>query len=50
LEGYQGILLTDGYAAYHGAAQALGLVHAGCLAHSRRKFDEAKKAQPSQTS
>jgi transposase len=50
LEGYRGILLTDGYAAYDGAAQALGLIHAGCLAHSRRKFDEAKKAQPSQTS
>lgn len=50
LDGYQGILVTDGYAAYDGAAQALGLIHAGCMAHARRKFDEAKKAQPSQTS
>lgn len=50
LEGYQGVLVTDGYAAYEGAAQALGLTHAGCMAHARRKFDEALKAQPSLTS
>jgi transposase len=50
LEGYQGVLVTDGYAAYDGAAKALGLTHAGCMAHARRKFDEALKAQPSQTS
>jgi transposase len=47
LEGYRGILLTDGYEPYATVAQELGLVHAGCLAHARRKFDEAKKAQPS---
>ncbi len=46
LEGYRGRLLTDGYEAYAGVAQALGLVHAGCLAHARRRFDEARKAQP----
>jgi len=46
LEGYRGRLLTDGYEAYAGAAQALGLVHAGCWAHARRRFDEARKAQP----
>ena len=46
LEGYRGILLTDGYAAYDGAVAALQLVHAGCLAHARRRFDEARKAQP----
>ena len=50
LEGYRGVLVTDGYAAYDGAAEALGLTHAGCMAHSRRKFDEARKAQPSQIS
>jgi transposase len=33
LDGYQGILVTDGYAAYDGAAEALGLIHAGCMAH-----------------
>jgi transposase len=49
LEGYQGILLTDGYEPYAAVAEELGLVHAGCLAHARRKFDEARKAQPSDT-
>jgi transposase len=46
LEGYRGILLTDGYEAYNSAAQALQLTHAGCFAHVRRKFDEAHKALP----
>jgi transposase len=50
LDGYQGVLVTDGYAAYDGAAQTLGLTHAGCMAHARCKFDKALKAQPSQTS
>ncbi len=50
LEGYHGVLVTDGYAAYDGTAQALGLTHAGCMAHARRKFDEALKAQPALTS
>lgn len=45
LEGYQGVLLTDGYEAYEAVARALNLVHAGCFAHVRRKFDEARKAQ-----
>ena len=49
LDGYRGIVLTDGYAAYDSAAAALKLVHAGCLAHARRKFDEARKAQPTET-
>jgi transposase len=44
LQGYHGILLTDGYEPYETVAQALGLVHAGCLAHARRRFDEARKA------
>lgn len=43
---YQGTLVTDGYAAYDGVTAALKLGHAGCMAHARRKFDEAKKAQP----
>ena len=45
-EDYRGILLTDGYAAYEGVAEARKLLHAGCMAHCRRKFNEAKKAQP----
>jgi transposase len=43
LEGFRGILVTDGYGAYDGAAEALGLTHAGCMAHARRYFDEARK-------
>jgi transposase len=46
LDGYRGILLTDGYEPYATVASELALVHAGCLAHARRKFDEARKAQP----
>ena len=46
LEGYRGILLTDGYEPYANVAAALKLVHAGCMAHARRRFDEARKAQP----
>lgn len=44
LQGYRGILLTDGYEAYGKVAQALKIVHAGCLVHARRKFEEAHKA------
>jgi transposase len=47
LEGYRGILLTDGYEAYEAVARALNLTHAGCFAHVRRKFEEARKAQTS---
>lgn len=43
-EGYHGILLTDGYEPYESVAQALKLTHAGCMAHVRRYFEEARKA------
>jgi transposase len=46
LQGYRGILLTDGYEPYERVAEALGLVHAGCMAHARRRFDAAAKASP----
>lgn len=46
LQDYRGILLTDGYEAYAKVAATLGLVHAGCLAHARRKFEDARKASP----
>jgi transposase len=49
LDGYHGILLTDGYGAYDAAAEALKLTHAGCMAHARRYFDEAKKADSQST-
>jgi hypothetical protein len=45
LEGFRGILLTDGYGPYEAVAKSQQLVHAGCFAHVRRKFDEARKAQ-----
>jgi transposase len=40
LAGFQGILQTDGYAAYDKVGGEK-LVHAACWAHSRRKFCEA---------
>lgn len=43
LEGFAGIVLTDGYEAYGAAVTAHALTHAGCWAHARRKFDEARK-------
>jgi transposase len=46
LLGFKGILLTDGYEAYNGVAEAQSLVHAGCLAHARRYFKDVTKAQP----
>ena len=45
LAGFQGILQTDGYDGYNAVVKAQSLTHAGCLAHARRKFDEAIKAQ-----
>ena len=44
LSGFKGVLLTDGYGVYDDAAEVLGLIHAGCMAHVRRYFDEARKA------
>ena len=44
LQGYRGILLTDGYEPYARVAETLKLVHAGCLAHARRYFEAARKA------
>jgi len=42
---YGGILHTDGYAAYEKDIGTNDLIHACCLAHSRRKFIEAIKVQ-----
>ena len=44
LGGFKGILRTDGYGVYDDAAEVLGFTHAGCMAHARRYFDEARKA------
>ena len=42
---YGGILHTDGYAAYEKDIGANGMIHACCIAHSRRKFIDALKVQ-----
>ena len=48
LEGYAGYLQTDGYDGYNAVVGANQLIHVGCFAHARRKFDEALKAQGKQ--
>lgn len=43
LAGYRGYLQTDGYAGYEEIAADEHITHILCLAHARRKFDEATK-------
>jgi len=45
LAGFKGYLQTDGYDGYNAAVAAGHLTHVGCMAHARRKFSEAVKAQ-----
>ncbi len=45
LTGFTGYLQTDGYDGYNAVVAANGLTHVGCMAHARRKFSEAVKAQ-----
>lgn len=40
------VLLTDGFAAYHGYAKKVGITHALCWSHCRRKFFEAHADEP----
>ncbi|MDQ7075977.1 MAG: IS66 family transposase [Gammaproteobacteria bacterium] len=44
LDGYQGYLQSDDYAAYHALGQWAGIELLGCWAHARRKFIEAQMA------
>jgi len=46
LRGFQGYLQTDGYEGYTSLGREPGIVHVGCWAHARRKFDEALRGQP----
>ena len=47
LAGFHGYLQTDGYAGYHKVTDARPqVIPVGCMAHARRKFDEALKALP----
>jgi len=45
LAGFTGYLQTDGYDGYNAVVAVNALTHVGCMAHARRKFDEAVKAQ-----
>ena len=44
-EDFRGYLQSDGFKGYDAVGKREGVVHVGCLAHARRKFDEALKAQ-----
>ncbi len=47
LDGYRGILQSDGYAAYPSFAHTHeGVAWVGCWAHARRKFFEAARERP----
>lgn len=43
LGGFTGSVITDGYASYNFLDARIGIIHAGCNAHARRKFVEADK-------
>jgi transposase len=45
LSGFAGFLQTDGYAGYDALGEQPGVVHVGCFAHARRRFDEALRGQ-----
>ena len=48
LDGFSGYLQTDGYEGYNAVAAKAGIVHIGCWAHARRKFNDAVKVQSKQ--
>ena len=45
LKGYSGVVQSDGYGGYDFLDHMPEVHHAGCLAHARRKFTDAQKAQ-----
>jgi len=45
LEGFSGYLQVDGYEGYNAVVAANALIHVGCMAHARRRFSDAVKAQ-----
>ena len=45
LKSYQGVVQTDGYVGYDFIGHSTQMEHAGCWAHSRRKFVEILKAK-----
>ncbi len=46
LEGFKGVLQTDGYAGYNKVCRDNDITRIGCWDHARRKFIEASKASP----
>ena len=50
LEGYKGVLQTDGYEAYASYVEKVNqIVHAACWAHTRRHFLKAEQVEPELT-
>lgn len=45
LDGFKGYLQTDGYDGYNAVVAGNQLIHVGCMAHARRRFSDAVKAQ-----
>lgn len=45
LDGYRGVVQSDGYSGYAFLDHLPEVHHAGCLAHARRKFTDVQKAQ-----
>ena len=46
LDGFEGVLQTDGYAGYNRVCRENTITRIGCWDHARRKFVEASKATP----
>ena len=46
LDGFAGVLQTDGYAGYNKVCRENAITRIGCWDHARRKFVEASKAAP----
>ncbi len=46
LEGYQGVLQTDGYIVYKHYYSNENVIHLACWAHARRKFEKALQSNP----
>ena len=44
LNGYQGIVQTDGYVGYKFLDTIIGIIHIACWVHARRKFTDVVKA------
>ncbi len=45
LDDYQGIIQSDDFDGYDYLGQKQGIIHMGCWAHARRKFDDVIKAR-----